>query len=205
MKQSYFITGTDTGVGKTYIACKLIKQYVAKGYKVVGMKPVAAGCELIDGAWVNEDVKLLTEASNVKAPINLINPYCFKAPIAPHIAAQYEGVEISLDVIVSAYHQLTQMADIVIVEGAGGLLVPLNSEHTIANLIAELNISTILVVGLKLGCINHALLTTEVLTSRRLPIAMWVANPIETEMQAYDDNVLTLQRRLSTLKQLEFD
>jgi dethiobiotin synthetase len=205
MKQSYFITGTDTGVGKTYIACKLIKQYVAKGYKVVGMKPVAAGCELIDGAWVNEDVKLLTEASNVKAPINLINPYCFKAPIAPHIAAQHEGVEISLDVIVSAYHQLTQMADIVIVEGAGGLLVPLNSEHTIANLIAELNIPTILVVGLKLGCINHALLSTEVLTSRRLPIAMWVANPIETEMQAYDDNVLTLQRRLSTLKQLEFD
>jgi len=87
MTQSYFITGTDTGVGKTYVACKLIEQYIAQGYKVVGMKPVAAGCEFVDGAWVNEDVKLLTEASNVKAPANLINPYCFKEPIAPHIAA----------------------------------------------------------------------------------------------------------------------
>jgi dethiobiotin synthetase len=204
MKESYFITGTDTGVGKTYVACKLIKQYVAQGYKVVGMKPVAAGCELIDGEWVNEDVKLLTEASNVKAPVNLVNPYSFKAPIAPHIAAQYEGVEISLEVIISAYHQLTQLADIVIVEGAGGLLVPLNLEHTIADLIAQLNIPTILVVGLKLGCINHALLTAEILTSRKLPIAMWVANPIDADMQACSDNVLTLQAKLSPLKQLEF-
>lgn len=202
MTQSYFITGTDTGVGKTYVACKLIEQYIAQGYKVVGMKPVAAGCEFVDGAWVNEDVKLLTEASNVKAPANLINPYCFKEPIAPHIAAQHEGVVISLDIIESAYHQLAQMADIVIVEGAGGLLVPLDSEHTIADLIARLNIPTILVVGLKLGCINHALLTMEVSTSRNLPITMWVANAMEEEMQACVDNTHTLASKLSSLKQL---
>ncbi|MGV3582323.1 MAG: dethiobiotin synthase [Methylophilus sp.] len=204
MAQSYFITGTDTGVGKTYVACKLIKQYIAQGYKVVGMKPVAAGCELVDGVWVNEDVKLLTEASNVKAPADLINPYCFKEPIAPHIAAQHEDVVISLDVIESAYHQLAQMADIVIVEGAGGLLVPLDSKHTIADLIARLNIPTILVVGLKLGCINHALLTMEVSTSRNLPITMWVANSLGTEMQACVDNTHTLASKLSSLKQLVF-
>lgn len=202
MTQSYFITGTDTGVGKTYVACKLIEQYIAQGYKVVGMKPVAAGCEFVDGVWVNEDVKLLTEASNVKAPANLITPYCFKESIAPHIAAQHEGVVISLDVIESAYHQLTQLADIVIVEGAGGLLVPLGSESTIADLIARLNIPTILVVGLKLGCINHALLTMEVSTSRNLPITMWVANSLGTVMQACVENTHTLATKLSSLKQL---
>lgn len=202
MTQSYFITGTDTGVGKTYVACKLIEQYVAQGYKVVGMKPVAAGCEFVDGVWVNEDVKLLTEASNVKAPANLINPYCFKEPIAPHIAAQHGGVVISLDVIESAYQQLTQLADIVIVEGAGGLLVPLGSESTMADLIARLNIPTILVVGLKLGCINHALLTMEVSTSRSLPITMWVANSLGAEMQACVENTHTLATKLSSLKQL---
>jgi dethiobiotin synthetase len=202
MTQSYFITGTDTGVGKTYVACKLIKQYIAQGFKVVAMKPVAAGCELVDGVWVNEDVKLLTEASNVKVPADLINPYCFKEPIAPHIAAQHEGVIISLEVIESAYHQLTQMADIVIVEGAGGLLVPLDSELTIADLIARLNIPTILVVGLKLGCINHTLLTMEVSASRNLPITMWVANSLGEEMQACVENTHTLATKLSSLKQL---
>lgn len=202
MTQSYFITGTDTGVGKTYVACKLIEQYVAQGFKVVGMKPVAAGCELVDGVWVNEDVQLLTEASNVKAPAGLINPYCFKEPIAPHIAAQHEGVVISLDVIESAYHQLAELADIVIVEGAGGLLVPLDSDLTIADLIARLNIPTILVVGLKLGCINHALLSMEVSTSRNLPITMWVANSLGAEMQACVENTRTLASKLSSLKQL---
>lgn len=202
MAQSYFITGTDTGVGKTYIACQLIRQYVAQGYKVVGMKPIAAGCELMDGQWVNEDVKLLTEASNVSAPANLVNPYCFKEPIAPHIAAQHEGVKIDLEVIESAYHQLSEMADIVIVEGAGGLLVPINAEETLADLIKYLNIPIILVVGMKLGCINHALLTLEVIESRKLPISQWVANPIDPQMLAFNDNVATLQNKLSELHQL---
>lgn len=202
MAQSYFITGTDTGVGKTYIACQLIRQYVAQGYKVVGMKPIAAGCELMDGQWVNEDVKLLTEASNVSAPANLVNPYCFKEPIAPHIAAQHEGVKIDLEVIESAYRQLSEMADIVIVEGAGGLLVPINSEETLADLIKYLNIPIILVVGMKLGCINHALLTLEVIESRKLPISQWVANPIDPQMLAFNDNVATLQNKLSELHQL---
>jgi dethiobiotin synthetase len=204
MAEAYFITGTDTEVGKTYVACQLIRQYVAQGYKVVGMKPVAAGCELVDGQWVNEDVKLLSEASNVNAPANLVNPYCFKEPIAPHIAAQHEGVEISLDIIESAYLQLSKMADIVIVEGAGGLLVPINAEETLADLIKRLNTPIILVVGLKLGCINHALLTVEVIESRKLTLSKWVANPIDSQMLAFTENVATLQNKLSGIQQISF-
>jgi dethiobiotin synthetase len=205
MKQSFFITGTDTEVGKTYIACKLIKHYVALGYKVVGMKPVAAGCDWVDGAWLNEDVKLLTAASNVQAPTHLINPYSFKEPIAPHIAAQHEGVTIDLQVIVDAYQQLTQLADIVIVEGAGGLLVPLGDDHTLADLVAQLNIPIILVVGLKLGCINHALLTYEVIQQRQLKLDSWLANPIDSSMLASADNLQTLKHKLAAVKQLVLD
>ncbi len=134
MKQAFFITGTDTGVGKTFIACKLIHQYVAQGHKVVGMKPVAAGCDLIDGEWVNDDVLKLEAASNVKAPRYLTNPYSFKEPIAPHIAAELTGKTIEISVIKQAFDALSQMADIVIVEGAGGFLVPLNNTEKFADL-----------------------------------------------------------------------
>jgi dethiobiotin synthetase len=205
MQQSFFITGTDTEVGKTYIACKLIKHYVALGYKVVGMKPVAAGCDWVDGAWLNEDVKLLTAASNVQAPTHLINPYSFKEPIAPHIAAQHEGVTIDLQLIADAYQQLTQLADIVIVEGAGGLLVPLGNDHTLADLVAQLNIPIILVVGLKLGCINHALLTYEVIRQRQLKLDSWLANPIDSSMLASADNLHTLKHSFAAVKQLTLD
>lgn len=201
MKQALFITGTDTGIGKTYVACQLIRQYVAQGYRVVGMKPVAAGCELEDGQWVNEDVRLLTEASNVDAPLHLVNPYCFRAPIAPHIAAEQEQVNIQLEVIVQAYQALAELADIVVVEGAGGLLVPLNAQHTIADLIAHLNIPILFVVGMRLGCINHALLTLEVMQARGLNITAWVANPIDKEMLCYQENLLTLQTKLQPIPQ----
>lgn len=201
MKQAFFITGTDTGIGKTYVACQLIRQYVAQGYRVVGMKPVAAGCELVDGKWVNEDVRLLTEASNVDAPLQLVNPYCFNPPIAPHIAAEQEGVDIQLDVIAQAYQALAELADIVVVEGAGGLLVPLNAQHTIADLIAYLNIPVLFVVGMRLGCINHALLSIEVMQTRHLPISAWVANPVDKAMLCYQENLHTLQTKLQAIPQ----
>jgi len=202
MKQAFFITGTDTGIGKTYVACQLIRQYVAQGYRVVGMKPVAAGCELIDGQWVNEDVRLLTEASNVDAPLHLVNPYCFHAPIAPHIAAKQENVDIRLEVIVQAYQALAELADIIVVEGAGGLLVPLNNEITMAELVAALNIPIIFVVGMRLGCINHALLSLEVMQARGLTIHSWVANPIDPAMQCYAENLATLQHHFKHIPQL---
>lgn len=202
MPTSCFITGTDTGVGKTYIACKLIRHYVALGYRVVGMKPVAAGCELENGVWVNEDVKLLTQASNVQVPHELMNPYCFHAPIAPHIAAEQAGVLIELEVIRKAYLELTQLADIVVVEGAGGLLVPLNANASMADLAALLNIPIMLVVGMRLGCINHTLLTVEVMQNRQLPLLGWVANAIDPGMLSATENLYTLQRHLAQYPQI---
>lgn len=203
MTQAFFITGTDTNAGKTYVACKLIQQYVEQGYKVVGMKPVAAGCDLVDGEWVNEDVLKLEAASNVKAARKLINPYSFNEPIAPHIAAEMAGVNIELSVIKHAFNQLTQMADIVIVEGAGGLLVPLNAHQTIADLIAFLDIPIILVVGVKLGCINHALLTAEAIRHRQLSLHSWVANSIDSNMQAHQENLKQLQTTFAHIQQLQ--
>lgn len=197
MKQAFFITGTDTGVGKTSVACKLIAHFIAQGHKVVGMKPVAAGTSLINGEWVNEDVLKLEAASNVHAPRALTNPYSFNEPIAPHIAAQLAGVAIKIDVIQQAFNELTKLADIVIVEGAGGLLVPINDDKTIADLIAELNIPIILVVGLKLGCINHAMLTAEVIKSRQLELNSWVSNQIEPNMQQTDANILSIAKKLN--------
>jgi dethiobiotin synthetase len=201
MTQAYFITGTDTGIGKTYVACQLIQSYVAQGYRVVGMKPVAAGCELIDGEWVNEDVTLLMQASNVKAPLHLVNPYCFKAPIAPHIAAMQEGVDIQLEVIQQAFVALSTLADIVVVEGAGGLLVPLNAKATIADLIAVLNIPILFVVGMRLGCINHALLSLAYMQAHQLSVSGWIANPIDPHMQCYADNLTTLQAKFHPIPQ----
>ncbi len=196
MKQAFFVTGTDTGVGKTYVACKLIRDYVAQGHRVIGMKPVAAGGDLVNGQWVNDDVLRLEEASNVKAPRELINPYSFKEAVAPHIAAEKVGVEIKIDVIKQAFQALSKLADIIIVEGAGGFLVPLNNQQSMADLPAALNIPVILVVGMKLGCINHSLLTVEAIKARGLSLHGWVANQIEPEMAFYNKNMATIAEKI---------
>ena len=196
MKQAFFITGTDTGVGKTYVACRLIRDYVAQGYNVIGMKPVAAGSDLVNGQWVNDDVLRLEEASNVKAPRELINPYSFKEAVAPHIAAEKAGIEINIDVIKQAFQALSKLADIVIVEGAGGFLVPLNDQQSMADLPAVLDIPVILVVGMKLGCINHSLLTAEAIKARGLNLHGWIANQIEPEMAFYNKNMTTIAEKL---------
>ena len=196
MKKAFFITGTDTNVGKTHVACRLINDYVAQGYKVIGMKPVAAGCELVDGAWVNEDVLKLEAASNVKAPRSLTNPYSFNEAIAPHIAAELAGINIEISVIKQAFDALTELADIVIVEGAGGFLVPLNQKESIADLAVALNIPIILVVEMKLGCINHTLLTLEAIQSRNLTLHGWVANQIGSKMPMLAENEATLMRQI---------
>ena len=196
MKQAFFITGTDTGVGKTYIACKLIQQYIALGYQVIGMKPVAAGCDWVDGEWVNDDILKLAAASNVKAPRTLTNPYSFKEAIAPHIAADIADVEIKLEVLINAFNELSKLADIVIVEGAGGFLVPINHQETLADFVNAINIPVVLVVGVKLGCINHTLLTIDAIKARNCQLHGWIANPIDTEMQHYNENVLAIVNKL---------
>lgn len=200
MKQAFFVTGTDTGVGKTHVACKLIAAYVAQGYKVIGMKPVAAGCELVDGVWVNEDVLKLEAVSNVQAPRELINPYSFKEAIAPHIAAEKVGVEINIEVIQQAFNKLRDIADIVIVEGAGGFLVPLNATQCMADLAVTLNIPVILVVNMKLGCINHSLLTVEAIQARNLTLHGWVANLLDQNMRALAENEAALAQRIQAPK-----
>jgi dethiobiotin synthetase len=192
LPRHFFVTGTDTGVGKTTVTVHLMQQLIAQGLTVIGMKPVASGCEWLDGRWQNEDVRQLTAASNVSAPPELVNPYCFEPAIAPHVAAAQAGVNIELQVILNAYQQLATMADVVIVEGAGGLLVPLNGEQTIADLIQALNLPALLVVGMRLGCINHALLTADTLKQRNIPLCGWVANRIDPRMSVPQENLQTL-------------
>lgn len=201
MKQAYFVVGTDTNVGKTYIASALLRYFVTNGKNALGMKPVASGCELSEyGIWagqlVNDDVVALYEAGNVPAPLQLINPYHFEPAIAPHIAARKAGVEIDLDLIARSYQELTKIADVVVVEGAGGFFVPLNDQQTLADLAVKLNLPIILVVGMRLGCINHALLTVEAIKARGLTLAGWVANRIDPEMSMFEENLATLRQRI---------
>ena len=195
--QCYFVVGTDTDVGKTYISAQLIDYFVAQNKLTVGMKPVASGCDLsADGSLINEDARILSEASNVNAPMNLINPYRFIPAIAPHIAAAQSGVVIDLNVIQTAFTALREQADVVIVEGAGGFLVPLNDHENLADLAVRLNLPIILVVGMRLGCINHALLTVEAIKARGLTLSGWIANEIVPDMPMFDENLTTLRRHI---------
>lgn len=191
---NYFVTGTDTGVGKTLISCALLHGFAAQGKRVVGMKPVAAGC---DDDGHNEDVLQLRAAGNVAVGYGQINPYCFVPAIAPHLAAQRAGVIIRFSRIATSYHELAAQADVVIVEGAGGLLVPLNEQQDSADLAKELGLPVILVAGMRLGCLNHALLTQESIAARGLVLAGWVANVLDAEMPALQQNIDTLRQRIA--------
>jgi|CXWL01.1.fsa_nt_gi dethiobiotin synthetase len=192
MSQGCFVTGTDTGVGKTTVSCALLKAFAAQGKKAVGMKPVAAGSE--NGKWL--DVEQLLAASNVNVTRQQINPYAFDPPISPHLAAQQAGMEIDLKVIQQTYRQLSTQADRVIVEGAGGFLVPINQHQTGADLAQALNLPVILVVGMRLGCLNHALLTAQAIKAASLTLAGWVANCIDPQMRVVAENIATLDQRL---------
>ncbi len=191
---AFFVTGTDTNVGKTLISCALLHGFAAKGKRVVGMKPVAAGC---DAAGQNDDVLQLRAAGNVAVSYGLINPYCFLPHIAPHIAAQLAGVEIRFSRITESYRELAAQADVVIVEGAGGFRVPLNAQQDSADLVQELGLPIILVAGIRLGCLNHALLTVEAIATRGLTLAGWVANIIEPDMAMCEENIAALQQRIA--------
>jgi dethiobiotin synthetase len=185
-----FVTGTDTGVGKTYAARLLVEKFKQQGLRVAVMKPVAAG---VDADGMNEDVRLLMAASNVPAPRELVNPYCFAPAVAPHLAAQQAGVAMRLDVIEQAYARLAAQADVVVVEGAGGFLVPFNDECGMDAIPLRLDLSVVMVVGLRLGCLNHALLTAEAVCARGLPMAGWIANRIDSHMALADENLASLR------------
>lgn len=196
MARGFFVTGTDTGVGKTRVSAALLHHLAEQGLRVAGMKPVAAGAESCDEGLVNDDVTALRAAANVDAPLDLVNPYAFAPPIAPHIAAQEAGVHIDLAHLAVRFDALAAKADVVVVEGAGGLLVPLNAAQTMADLAAQLQLPLILVVGMRLGCINHALLTVEAIERRGLKLAGWVANRLDPHMACFDANLSALVQRI---------
>jgi dethiobiotin synthetase len=195
--RGFFVTGTNTAVGKTLVACALLHAFAARGYTAVGMKPIASGAERRGNDLINDDVERLVAAGNVAAPYEEINPYCFAPPIAPHIAAQQAGVRIELERIERAFRAIAARAQVVVVEGVGGFRVPLGAGSDTGELAARLALPVVLVVGMRLGCLNHALLTSDAITSRGLKLAGWVANHIEPHMAAATENVQTLEQRIS--------
>ena len=192
-----FVTGTDTGVGKTLVACGLLHACTARGWGAVGMKPVASGAQLVDGELRNSDVEQLLAASSVRVPRALANVYCFAAPVAPHIAAHAAGVKIEIAPIERAYHALAQLGEVVVVEGVGGFRVPLDETHDTSDLALALQLPVVMVVGMRLGCLNHALLTAAAIATRGLRLAGWIANQVEPHMRESDANVATLAQRLA--------
>jgi dethiobiotin synthetase len=188
MSQAYFLTGTDTEIGKTLMACSLLHAAAAQGMRTLGMKPVAAGG--------SEDVDAMVAASGVAAPREYVNPYLLREPVAPHIAARHDGVAIDLGRIVRCFGELYPLADFLIVEGVGGFCVPFDESHDSADLAVRLGLPVVLVVGLRLGCINHTLLTAEAVRARGLHLAGWIANQVDSKMAFVDENIATLHARL---------
>lgn len=195
MTRGLFITGTDTGVGKTLVAVAILRALVREGVRAVGMKPVAAG--VIHGATCNADVEALVAAGNVDAPRSDVNPYSLPAAIAPHLAAARAGVTVDLERIASAHRRLAMLADVIVVEGAGGVLVPLGERTDMLDIARRLDLPVLLVVGMRLGCLNHALLSAQAIAARGLVLAGWIANRIDPSMEAADANVAALADRLA--------
>ena len=193
---SCFVTGTDTGIGKTLVSTAMLRALGQQGVRVAGMKPVAAGAEWRDGAWHNEDVDALGACATLALPPELTTPYLLRTPAAPHIAAALEGVAIDPAHILKCYLKVRQLAQAVVVEGVGGFRVPLTQGYDTADLARQLALPIILVVGLRLGCISAALLTAEAISARGLTLAGWVANSQEPDMNHVQDNVAALADRL---------
>ena len=195
-QRRWFVTGTDTGVGKTLVSSAMLALLAGSGLRAVGMKPVAAGLDAIDGEWRNEDVERLQAAGNGHAPLAGPCPYVLTAPMSPHLAAREEGVQVALPVLLDAFERLSAQADAVVVEGVGGFCVPLGDDLDTADLAVALGLPVILVVGLRLGCLNHALLTAEAIRARGLVLAGWVASVVEPQMLSPEGNLQTLRARL---------
>lgn len=192
MKRGLFVTGTDTGVGKTLTSAALVHGFAGRGYRSAGMKPVAAGCRKVAGELLSDDVAMLQSVASVALPAHLVNPYAFEPPLAPHIAARQAGCRIEIARIQQAFEAAASMTEVLVVEGVGGFRVPLNETEDTADLAVALQLPVVLVVGLRLGCLNHALLSVEAIRSRGLLLAGWVANSIDPGMLSRQDNLETL-------------
>ena len=191
-----FVTGTDTGVGKTLVSAALLHTLARHHRRVVGMKPVAAGLIEHAGQWVSEDVLALRAASTLTVPAALDNPVALPDPLAPHIAAERAGRSVTVAGLLAAHRELQAMADVVVVEGAGGWRVPVNDRETLADLARAIGAPVVLVVGLRLGCLNHALPSAEAIRAGGLQLAGWVANAVDPDMPCRDENVHALCQRL---------
>ena len=191
-----FVTGTDTGVGKTRAAAALCRALARGGARIAGMKPVASGCERTAAGLRNEDALALLEAMNVRAAYDEVNPYAFEPAIAPHIALAETGGSLDDTLLDRACERLRLRSDVLVVEGAGGWLAPLDPTRSFADLALRWQLDVILVVGLRLGCLNHALLTAEAVERRGLRLAGWIANAIDPHFERVEENVATLERRL---------
>lgn len=199
MKFGFFITGTDTSCGKTHVSMVLLYALAKQGLSTAAMKPVASGCQITAHGLRNEDALLLQQTATVAVPYELINPYALRLPIAPHLAAKAEGVTIKLDHLMDNFATLARQAEALVVEGAGGWLVPLNSERNMADLARRFSLPVILVVGIRLGCINHALLTVESLQREKdnPPLCGWVANCIDHDTRNIEGIIATLKENIS--------
>ncbi len=196
MKQGYFITGTDTNVGKTWVTLALMTYFKQKKLSVMGMKPVASGCENMNNLWRNADALAIRQYNSLLVDYDLINPYAYERPISPHLAGKANPV--NLELVCSHFHTLQTMADVVIVEGAGGWYAPLNDTQTIADLAQVLQLPIILVVSIKLGCINHAQLTFEAIENAKLSCVGWIAVCNDETFDCIASTVDSLRERLST-------
>jgi dethiobiotin synthetase len=197
MVHHVFVTGTDTGVGKTLASCALLHRLRARGLRALGMKPVAAGVESTPEGPANADVIALRRASSWPVRLSEVNPYSFKPAIAPHLAAAAAGVRIEIGPIRQAFESLRRSADAIVVEGVGGFLVPLNEREDAGDLAVALALPVVLVVGMRLGCLNHALLTQQAIVARSLTLAGWIANSIDPNMARFDENLQALRERIA--------
>ena len=198
MTQAYFIAGTDTDAGKTTVAAGLLCAVRQQGLSTLGAKPVASGCLRTPDGLRNSDALALMAESSVRLPYREVNPYAFEPAIAPHVAAQEAGIELAVPALTDAMRQvLAQGADFTLVEGAGGWRVPLSGQAYLSDLAEALGLPVILVVGVRLGCINHALLTAEAIARDGLQLAGWVANVVAPDTARLEENLASLAERLS--------
>jgi dethiobiotin synthetase len=194
--KGYFVTGTDTGVGKTWMAAALVHALAERGLRVAGLKPLACGGRDTAQGWRHEDAELLMRHNPVALPYEAVNPHLLREPIAPHIAAARRGLRLSAAALHEACAALEETLDYRIVEGVGGWQVPLNDEETTAHFAQRLGLPVILVVGLRLGCLNHALLTADAVAHQQLRLAGWIANVIDPDVDCLQENIAVLEARL---------
>lgn len=198
MTAGVFVTGTDTGCGKTHAAVALLRALRRRGLRAAGFKPVAAGATWRDGILQNDDALALCEAAGGGWNYPTVNPYCFAPPIAPHLAASEAGIEILFEPIGAAFAEIGRSADIVVVEGAGGWRVPLGPDWDMSGLAQRLGLPVVMVVGMRLGCLNHALLTEQAVVADGVDVAGWIATQVDADMPRAAENLAALRERMAT-------